>query len=159
MGQSACSCNCTGKADNLEISPYVTPEQFAEQLDSVAQSDSPDGKAGPSVRINADVIETILLDASGPKSEFVNSEEVQNAIQQAPRASRVSERKGTGFITKQKMMEILSEVDDDEESDSGGKAEVADGKGKRQQRSSNRKHTPFVTKQQLQKVIDAAGEV
>ncbi|CAE7511254.1 MCA1 [Symbiodinium pilosum] len=158
-----CQCNVTGHGTDSEM--FVTAEEFAEKLGRQASKSK--AKTGE-VMINVDVIETILLDDTGTSQgdKYIKPEVVEKAFDRVnsnneePRHSKV--RKGTGFITKAMMMDILSKVDDegDEEEVQQTAEAVSDknGSGRRPSRCKERKGTGYVSKDKLQKILAAAGE-
>mmetsp|Transcript_23765 Transcript_23765/g.44909 ORF Transcript_23765/g.44909 Transcript_23765/m.44909 type:complete len:166 (+) Transcript_23765:87-584(+) len=158
-----CQCNLGNQSTESEI--FVTAEEFAEKLER--QASKPKGKTGE-VMINVDAIETILLEDGYTKQDdkYIKGDAIEKAIQKVnsnteePKHSKV--RKGTGFITKAQMMDILSKVDDEEdEEDLQATADAANGtgeKGRRNSRCKERKGTGFVSKDKLQRILAAAGE-
>ena len=161
------SCICTGcdRADTGET--FVTTQEFAEKLEK--EVSKPSAKKGE-VMINLDVIETILMEGDGtvPKADekYISEQEVEKAIvrvnsKELPKGrSSSSARKGTGYITKAQMMDILSKVDDEEEEEEL-QSTAAKESGRRTSTSSrckDRKGTGFVSKDKLQKILAAAGE-
>eukprot|EP00439_Symbiodinium_sp_Y106_P068509 s1505_g11.t1 len=119
-----CQCNITGHGTDSEM--FVTAEEFADRLDRQASKSK--GKTG-----------------------------------EEPRHSK--ERKGTGFITKAMMMDILSKVEDEgDEEEIQSTAEAVSGTGPARRNSrckelgAERKGTGYVSKDKLQKILAAAGE-
>ncbi|CAL1167498.1 unnamed protein product [Cladocopium goreaui] len=159
------TCLCCDKTDPGEA--FVTPDQFADKL--VSQVSKPSDKKGE-VMINLDVIETILMDGDGTVAKadekYVSEQEVEKAIvrvnsKDLPRGSKSSNRKGTGYITKAMMMDILSKVDDEEDEEEVQTTAEQKEKIRRSSTSSRckeRKGTGFVSKDKLQKILAAAGE-
>ncbi|CAE7705103.1 MCA1 [Symbiodinium sp. CCMP2456] len=151
----AAKCNITGHGTDSEM--YVTAEEFADRLDRQASKSK--GKTGE-VMINVDVIETILLEDTGVSQDgkFIKPDAVEKAFDRVnsnneePRHSK--ERKGTGFITKAMMMDILSKVEDEgdeEELQSTAEAVSGTGPARRNSRCKERKGTGYVSKDKLQK--------
>ncbi|OLP92838.1 Metacaspase-1 [Symbiodinium microadriaticum] len=151
----AAKCNITGHGTDSEM--YVTAEEFANRLDRQASKSK--GKTGE-VMINVDVIETILLEDTGVSQDgkFIKPDVVEKAFDRVnsnneePRHSK--ERKGTGFITKAMMMDILSKVEDEgdeEELQSTADAVSGTGPARRNSRCKERKGTGYVSKDKLQK--------
>ncbi|CAK9065393.1 unnamed protein product [Durusdinium trenchii] len=148
------------------FAPIVTAEEFANKLENGRQVSKPSNDKKGEVMINLDVIETILMDDEPQKDDkYVSEHDVEKAIvrvnsKETPGAKHSSKRKGTGFITKAAMMDILSKVDDEEEEDEvPEKAQAADGRRtSTSSRCKDRKGTGYVSKDKLQKILAAAGE-
>ncbi|CAE7251856.1 MCA1 [Symbiodinium sp. CCMP2592] len=151
----AAKCNITGHGTDSEM--FVTAEEFADRLDRQASKSK--GKTGE-VMINVDVIETILLEDTGASQDgkFIKPDAVEKAFDRVnsnneePRHSK--DRKGTGFITKAMMMDILSKVEDEgdeEEIQSTAEAVSGTGPARRNSRCKERKGTGYVSKDKLQK--------
>mmetsp|Transcript_62382 Transcript_62382/g.114619 ORF Transcript_62382/g.114619 Transcript_62382/m.114619 type:complete len:189 (-) Transcript_62382:182-748(-) len=63
---------------------------------------------------------------------------------------RIKNRKGTGAVSKQKLLEVLDDIDDDEEEAPKPKA--------KESKIQQRKNTGFVTKDKLRKLLATLGE-
>lgn len=158
-------CICTN-CGHSEGETFVTAEEFANKLENGRQVSKPSNDKKGEVMINLDVIETILMDDEPQKDDkYVSEHDVEKAIvrvnsKETPGAKHSSKRKGTGFITKAAMMDILSKVDDEEEEDEvPEKAQAADGRRtSTSSRCKDRKGTGYVSKDKLQKILAAAGE-
>merc|ERR1712087_220399 len=68
---------------------------------------------------------------------------------------RIKGRKGTGFVPKEKLKNLLDEMSDDEETKAVQKQIIADEVTK--ERCKARKGTGMVTKSKLKKVLDSVG--
>jgi len=97
--------------------------------------------------------------------ERMTEEEEEAEAEAKPRDQRIKARKGTGVVSKEKLLSLL--MDDSDEEGEGtasekalekGKASPAVTEGTAQQRCKNRKGTGFVTKDKLKKVLAAVGE-
>mmetsp|Transcript_159334 Transcript_159334/g.293676 ORF Transcript_159334/g.293676 Transcript_159334/m.293676 type:complete len:185 (-) Transcript_159334:143-697(-) len=63
---------------------------------------------------------------------------------------RIKNRKGTGAVSKQKLLEVLDDIDDDEEE--------AQKPNANESKIKQRKNTGFVTKEKLRKLLATLGE-
>eukprot|EP00930_Biecheleria_cincta_P058128 TRINITY_DN43980_c0_g1_i1.p1 TRINITY_DN43980_c0_g1~~TRINITY_DN43980_c0_g1_i1.p1 ORF type:complete len:184 (-),score=47.40 TRINITY_DN43980_c0_g1_i1:127-678(-) len=178
MGVSSSVCfSACGKSAVDEITQeegLITADILMQKISGSATDDS--NSRSDKVRINLDVVETIILEADsteklkraeGRKSTgFVKAQVVEDAVVRIASDNSVSvtdappkivrssvtgkARKGTGFITKAQMADILNEEDSDDE-------ELVTAPSDRAQ-SVERKQTGFVTTKKLQKVLRGAGE-
>lgn len=172
---------------------YLTNEELVDSLINKTNAGGPKAKG---TTINLDIIETILLaDETQPKefkrsserkgTGWVSKDDIDSAANQVTfdkeKSSedlakgsgdgRVKARKGTGFVTKEKMMNLLDELSDEEAEqpllgqDDGAKEPQAVAASapnivgaEVKARCKARKGTGFVTKSKLKKVLDAVGD-
>jgi len=167
----------------------MTQEEFVDML--VAKSEEATPAPGKRAKINMDLVDIILLHDEPEEAKtlkrakgrcstgFIKADQVQAAIsdheddksvsfQKQPslkgmgmKASN-SQRKSTGAITKEDLLKILAEVDEEEDEDEEEEASregsnmkvsfAAKEMEKGAERKSVRKGTGFVTKAMLQKV-------
>mmetsp|Transcript_119 Transcript_119/g.518 ORF Transcript_119/g.518 Transcript_119/m.518 type:complete len:187 (+) Transcript_119:181-741(+) len=155
-----------------ELKRFVTPEEQPDGLEARAE------RGGKEVRVNLDFVENIMVQAEyssasssrGPEVWESSSSRVSRIAfddagittdrQNATRSGRAKDRKGTAFVTKENLLEILADVvSEDEEPLPAPKAPVpVVVKPDVTVRCKERKGTGFVTKTQLQKVLNVAGE-
>mmetsp|Transcript_14121 Transcript_14121/g.29560 ORF Transcript_14121/g.29560 Transcript_14121/m.29560 type:complete len:191 (+) Transcript_14121:106-678(+) len=170
------SPNWVGSVCGGDVHGFVTPEDLADRL--VSASQGPKGTKGKTATINVDFIETILLheqeartSAGLPRFEekgaaFITSQSVEDAVRTcnvrfeqgtAPgNKGRMPKRRGTGFITKEELLDLIeANTEDDEEANSVPKAVVLP---KRSQREDKRRNTPFVKESTLVKMLALVGE-
>mmetsp|Transcript_62764 Transcript_62764/g.179979 ORF Transcript_62764/g.179979 Transcript_62764/m.179979 type:complete len:188 (-) Transcript_62764:58-621(-) len=156
-----------------ELKRFVTPEEQLDGLEARAE------RGGKEVRVNLDYVENIMVQAEYSIASSSRAPEVWESSssrvsriafddagittdrQNATRSGRAKDRKGTGFVTKENLLEILADVvsEDEEEPLPAPKAPVpVVVKPDVTVRCKERKGTGFVTKTQLQKVLNVAGE-
>mmetsp|Transcript_32944 Transcript_32944/g.102146 ORF Transcript_32944/g.102146 Transcript_32944/m.102146 type:complete len:202 (-) Transcript_32944:148-753(-) len=197
MGASCCNPKDPNRVGGQEAQDLVTTHAFVEELARHSQRDEDGGKH---VRVNIELIETILLqdEEIGPgdveaasktrtsnrnsTGGYISKLDVEDAVnthvrlsqtsangqQPTVRVSRVKDRKGTGFVTKEKLLNMLDDISDDEADDeivppkkpAATLNEGTAGKGSTpvNERCKERKGTGFVTKAKLKKVLVAVGE-
>lgn len=185
---SAC---CPQALDKSSEEQYVSPEEFVDSLVRHSRG----GKDGKEVKVNLELIETILLkdsddagDESGPierkrassrkPTGYISKDQMEEAVSSvrfadppgqasasSESAARVKERKGTGFVTKEKLLHMLDELSDGEQEEDSAmilqkseeSAVSAEPKSERD-RIKARKGTGFVSKSKLKKVLAAVGD-
>jgi len=112
---------------------YLTNEEL---VNSLLDAQEPGKTKANGVQINLDVIETILLaDDTAPK-EY----------------KRASERKGTGWISKDEVTSALNAVSFQGNADSSADQKATDGRVKA------RKGTGFVTKEKMMHLLDELSD-
>eukprot|EP00448_Togula_jolla_P004855 CAMPEP_0170602216 /NCGR_PEP_ID=MMETSP0224-20130122/18274_1 /TAXON_ID=285029 /ORGANISM="Togula jolla, Strain CCCM 725" /LENGTH=208 /DNA_ID=CAMNT_0010927043 /DNA_START=45 /DNA_END=671 /DNA_ORIENTATION=+ len=207
MGNTCCS-HVLDPQDDMRVAGGAPQSQLTSEefVNSLAKIGRPDG----SLSINLDLVETILLteeDKGKREVSHLPQDEVpagtghrrvsfqgEQLPGQAPpaetpsKSSRVKARKGTGYVTKEKLLNLLDKRDDEEEEGEEGAEEEDEesgaetdaevhaspkdqpatgfhpstpavaGEGDKKSRCKARKGTGFVSKASLQKVLVACGE-
>lgn len=158
----------------LDLPDFVTSKEFVEAMAK--------GERKVSVAAIVHIVRHSSDDAEGnkaggpPKSAgFVTRDEVRRSdwqpkvvfsqegvppeLNAAPTggSSRVQDWKGTGYVTKEKLLSILAD-DSDEENGALSTPSAQAPADLDARKCSNRKGTGFVTKAKLQKVLDAVGD-
>mmetsp|Transcript_61045 Transcript_61045/g.115333 ORF Transcript_61045/g.115333 Transcript_61045/m.115333 type:complete len:188 (+) Transcript_61045:100-663(+) len=91
-----------------------------------------------------------MVEAANARATFAEEEEEEEKKPLSATGARIKGRKGTGFVSKQKLLEVLDDIEDDEE-------EAPKVKPK-ESRVKQRKGTGFVTKEKLKKLVATLGE-
>mmetsp|Transcript_29035 Transcript_29035/g.67546 ORF Transcript_29035/g.67546 Transcript_29035/m.67546 type:complete len:187 (+) Transcript_29035:77-637(+) len=167
---------------------FVRSEEFVETLARHSQS----GKDDKQVRVDTKLIETILLKESDDNepvtgkhrvsdrrsADYLSKDDFQVAVASIDTGSttpapskeaggRVKERKGTGFVTKEKLLSMLDSFSDDEDEgpalplqpeSQAVPTSTAAADPKSPNRCKVRKGTGFVSKAKLKRVLAAVGE-
>lgn len=194
MGANCCRNACTERDEDLsknegdDSRKYVTTEELVESLARSTSTDSQNPEGVVENRISLHYLKHLLKEDTKGNSTFVTKCQVESACKRGSvtfpaevvqastdEANRAQGRKGTGFVTKKHLLEILKDVDTDDEED--GETLLNKSKEKAPnakpptgtiagastavdivQRCKDRKGTGFVTKKALKKVLIAAGE-
>mmetsp|Transcript_160158 Transcript_160158/g.295187 ORF Transcript_160158/g.295187 Transcript_160158/m.295187 type:complete len:188 (+) Transcript_160158:84-647(+) len=91
-----------------------------------------------------------MVEAANARATFAEEEEEEEKKPLSATGARIKGRKGTGFVSKQKLLEVLDDIDDDEEEAPKPKA--------KESKIQQRKNTGFVTKEKLRKLLATFGE-
>mmetsp|Transcript_107186 Transcript_107186/g.268700 ORF Transcript_107186/g.268700 Transcript_107186/m.268700 type:complete len:229 (+) Transcript_107186:203-889(+) len=118
-----------------EVPRYVSQEEFVEQL---VRTSSTSQEHAKQAMINLEHIETILMESQEPEN--------------AQPLRRASDRKGTGYITKDDLEAATQKISFREPSD-GGMPPIAPAPNRK-----GRKPTGMVTKEQLLEVLKAQAD-
>lgn len=137
------------------------PLTAIESIESIGNGDVDDDRVGgPAKRSTGYVTrDEVRLSSGQPKAVTFNQQVAPAAIDSAPTgcSNRVQGRKGTGFVSKEKLLAILVDDSDEEASISATPPTQAPMDPNTRQ-CRERRGIGFVTKAKLKKVLDSIGD-